>query len=754
MKTATCRVLCVLAVLLTSVGVADAQTFTHSLPASVQVGKTTRVTCYGKGLAGVRTLWTSFPATVTLVQDPAPTDTVVIFDVTVPEGTPVGIQGWRCVTDSAISDVRLCVLDDLPILTENGNNGSIESPQALPLPTAVDGVVASEQRDFYAIEVQAGQQVAFEVVGNRLGTELDPLVVLYDSQGRNVLSYDNDEGLGFDLRFSHTFEQAGRYLVEVRDTRYQGGGNWAYHLRIGSFPVARVAFPPGGQHGQPVSFALPGRTATDVPPISMTLPTDPATGLTTLAVPGKQASAWVPVVADSAEQQVELEPNNEPENGNAFLVTRTINGRFHEPGDVDCFRFEAKKDQQIHFRGDTRRLSSPSDLYLTVLNASGAQVAVADDSGASEGELTFKVPADGEYTLTVEDLHRRGGPAFVYRLETSLGQANYTLAVGADRIVVPQASAVPVALTLARQGVADQVQVKAEGGDLPVTVAEASVARGATTSTLSVGASLDVPPGLYTMELFGSVAEQGALRRGGDFTAIVAPQLANLPYPPNSVTRRIPVLVTNRAFFSMSASVEGFVGRYLSTPLVVTANRDKFFDGEITVAVANLPPNVEIKPAPVPQGQPSVTLQVESKPKSPLGQFPVFISGTSTFQGRTATVFSEIVTLDIQPAFSLTVEPKVVTIARGATAKVTVQAIRHPGYTGPIDITLKDLPKGVTASPAKLADKQDKLELELTAAADAPIASAENPTAGGAATVGGQAETVTSPAFTVSIVEK
>ncbi|MFO0948277.1 MAG: hypothetical protein U1D30_20540 [Planctomycetota bacterium] len=212
---------------------------------------------------------------MTLAPGTTPTDTQAAFQVTVPADAAVGMFGVRVVTDSGISDGRPWVVDDLPIVVEAGNNVSLDQAQAVNLPVAVDGVIAGETSDYYSFNVVAGQRLAFEVVGNRLGAGLDPLVRILGPDKREIVSHDNDEELGFDVRFEHVFKDAGTHYLEVRDTRYQGGGNWTYHLRMGDFPIARVAYPAGGTRGRWVSIAFPGRTATDVVPMNTQVTANP-----------------------------------------------------------------------------------------------------------------------------------------------------------------------------------------------------------------------------------------------------------------------------------------------------------------------------------------------------------------------------------------------------------------------------------------------------------------------------------------------
>lgn len=74
-----------------------------------------------------------------------------------------------------------------------------------------------------------------------------------------------------------------------------------------------------------------------------------------------------------------------------------------------------------------------------------------------------------------------------------------------------------------------------------------------------------------------------------------------------------------------------------------------------------------------------------------------------------------------EPGFRLTAPTDVFTVLRGGTLKVKVTAERS-GYAGPIVVTVRDLPKGVTANPLILTTNQTSADLTLTAAPDAMIA--------------------------------
>src|SRR5581483_11277435 len=139
-------------------------------------------------------------------------------------------------TDRGMSNVRLFCIDDLPPVAEKAGNNSKASAQQVPIPCVVVGQVAPESSDYFKITVAAGQRVSFDVLAHRLGGPLDPQLAVYDAKtGKEVPGgYANDSpGQQTDARLTHTFKNAGDYVVEVRDVSYRGGEGYDYRLRIG-----------------------------------------------------------------------------------------------------------------------------------------------------------------------------------------------------------------------------------------------------------------------------------------------------------------------------------------------------------------------------------------------------------------------------------------------------------------------------------------------------------------------------------------
>ena len=112
-------------------------------------------------------------------------------------------------------------------------------------------------------------------------------------------------------------------------------------------------------------------------------------------------------------------------------------------GEIDRFTFTAKKGESYRIRVYGRALGSPIDPKIWIRGVKDNKlVAQADDSTLPELGLVssrnqwhikdqldpsviFKAPADGEYTLGVEDTRGMGGPSFVYRAEVEPATDGY-----------------------------------------------------------------------------------------------------------------------------------------------------------------------------------------------------------------------------------------------------------------------------------------------------------------------------------------
>jgi Bacterial pre-peptidase C-terminal domain len=152
--------------------------------------------------------------------------------------------------------------------------------------------------------------------------------------------------------------------------------------------------------------------------VEVTVPDDAPPEAVTLSVitPAGESSPHK-LMVDDAQVIAEKEPNDGFRDAQTITLPATVAGAIQAPQDVDVFKFEGKAGQRITCEVLAARLGSPLDASLTLYDAAGAVLALADDTaGTRDPVLTITLPKSGTYYLGLIDADDRGGPSHVYRL--------------------------------------------------------------------------------------------------------------------------------------------------------------------------------------------------------------------------------------------------------------------------------------------------------------------------------------------------
>jgi hypothetical protein len=437
---------------------------TFSVPQAVAPGQTTEVTFRGVDFGDADGLWTSFPTKAERVGAAIGGGNGVTYRLTLAPVVPVGIGAVRLSTAAGVSSLQLFMIDDLPTDIGAGKNGANVTPaaaQPLPIGVAVDGNCESLAARYFRLSGKKGERVSVEVVAQRLGSKLDPIVRLLDPAGRELAYCDDTPGLGSDCRFGYTFPADGDCLIELRDANYEGGGDYRYRLRVGDFPLATNVFPLAARRGQTRSFAVEGPGGRTLAPVTVALPDDqsPCAWLGVKNEGGKGSTPLAVLFAD-ADDQLETEPNDDTKSATPIQLPGNVSAHFDRPGDRDVYRFDAHKGDRVAFRGRTRSLGTPGELLLRLLKPDGSKLAQSVQADPKtpvtapvpdEPTVEATIPADGTYFLSVEDLARAGGPGMAYRLEADRPPAaSFALTVDVDKIEGPAGSTATVKVTCVR----------------------------------------------------------------------------------------------------------------------------------------------------------------------------------------------------------------------------------------------------------------------------------------------------------------
>lgn len=760
----TCNV-CLSALIVTLASTAQAQvpSITTTSPQAAAPGKSIDVTIRGANLAGATKLWTSFAAEATLspdVKDNGKNAAQVVYRIDVPDTTTPGIHGIRIVTPGGVSPLKLFVVDDLSSLAQNRANKSPAAAQEITTPIAIDGVMGSLSRNYYKFKAEAGQQLSFEVLARRIGSPLDPMIRILDTAGHELTYSDDEPGLSADSQLSYKFEKAGEYLVEVRDIRYQGGGNYVYRLRVGDFPCINVPFPMGAQRGQTIDVTFAGSNVEGLQPVNLQIPSDPQREWINVAAkrPGGTSSGFATMSIGDGVEAIEQEPNDDIKQATRVEFGASLNGRFERPGDVDHFVFTAKKGQKLSFAGITRQQGSPTDLVLRLFNAAGAKVSEAEDAGTLEGVINYTFPADGDYTLFVQDLHHRGGSPFAYRIDVAPPETGFVLNAMADSLNVPVGGTAMVTINSVRKGYNGPIEVVAVNLPAGVSSVPTIIGAGQNTVVLTLSAAGDAAGSKLS-----NISIVGRAKIGGqdyESSASVGEALkarfAAMPWPPNTLSDSFGLGVSPAAQIALKPAAQDVVfGKSLTAKVKVAATRAEGFNEAITLAVTpakgGLPANVTVGVKPIPKDKDEVEITVTATDKAALGEFTVALVGTIKQGKVTVTQPLPGLRLKLQQPYELTADVGAGKLTKGGELKGKVSIVRNPAFTGPVALSLQNLPNGVTSPAVTIPADKNEVEVVLTAAADAAVGEVTNVTVKGDATVGKAKLTAASPAVKLTV---
>ncbi len=725
---------------------AQQPSITSTVPQAAKPGAAVDVKLRGGNLANPTQFWTSFPAEVALnadIKDNGKNAAEVTYRITVPEGTPIGVNAVRIATGTGVSQPILFLVDDLPSVAAKAPNKSVSEAQPLTLPVAVDGSVESLSRHYFKFSAGQGETISFEVIARRLGSPLDALIRLLDAQGRELAYSDDAPGTMGDARLCHTFKDAGEYYLELRDISYAGGAGHRYRLRIGDFPCVSAPYPMGAKAGTTASIGFAGPHLRDAQPVSVAVPSDPTVEWINVSTksPDGKSSGFATLAVGQNVEVLEQEPNNEIAQATRVELGANLNGRLETPGDVDQFVFKATKGQRFVFTGITRRQGAPTDLSVRLLQADGKQLVISEDSGKNDAMINHTFPADGDYVLEVQDLNRRGGPEFAYRIAVAPYQPGFDLSLSGESINVPAGGTTFVTVTATRRDYNGPIEISGENLPEGVTVTPTVIGPGRPNALVTIQNASTAPGKLSEIRLIGT-AKIGAADYRAVATATAAQQglFSNMTWPPLPLAKKVALAAAPAPnFFTLTAEPATIVfGKDLSATVKIKAVRTKDFAEAIALAVEpakeGLPPEITVAAKPIEKGKDEIDIVVSAKNKAALGDYTIVLQGTGKKDKATSTQPAPGIRISLREPYTLKAEN--VTIERGKTAKLKVTAQRNPAYTGPIILTFVNMPKGITAAAATIPADNNEVEIDLTAAADAAVGAVKNAQSKGEGTIG------------------
>ncbi|MEE2642484.1 MAG: PPC domain-containing protein [Planctomycetota bacterium] len=110
--------------------------------------------------------------------------------------------------------------------------GEHPSEKPLSIPFDFTGTISrAGELDLLRFEAKKGEKIRFQLDARKYGLELDPLLTLFDSEGKSLLNKDDNSKADPDLVVDFTVPADGLYYARIKDSADAGGPHFVYRIR-------------------------------------------------------------------------------------------------------------------------------------------------------------------------------------------------------------------------------------------------------------------------------------------------------------------------------------------------------------------------------------------------------------------------------------------------------------------------------------------------------------------------------------------
>jgi hypothetical protein len=650
---------------------------------------------------------------------------------------PFGEKQLRIWTSTGVSEMHLFYVGPFPTVIRAGESHDAAHAQPIPLNVTVSGVIQYEEVDYFSVEAKKGERITAEVEGMRLGnTMFDPWLAITRKGGGMLASCDDTALLMQDPIISILAPEDGTYIIQLRDSTYGGSDRCRYRLHAGTFPQPTAIYPPGGPAGGTLAVRFIGDVRGPVEQ-KITLPAlengISKTQSVFAEIDGQAAPSPIPFRVSPFPNVLEVEPNNDAAHATKTDLSPPLafNGIISEKGDIDFFRFKAAKDQTFDFKVYARALRSPLDSVLCIYDGQGRQLASNDDSGGPDSYLRFRIPADGEYCISVTDQIRRGGPDFTYRVEVTPVQPELVLAMPQpvkdsqerQTIVVPRGNRYGTVLRARRADTDGGIVVSSN--DLPpgVTMQAAPMQPNSDSVPIVFEAAGDAAVGAKACQ-FAIAPADPANKVAGRFEHVVDLVLGE---PNNSVyyqarLDKLAVAVAEEAPFKIRVVKPKVpIVQNGSMNLKVAVERKEGFHGDIEVSMLYTPPGINAQNSvKIPGDKNEGVIPLSANGDAPVRQWQIAVNGFTDSGNGQVWACSSFAPVEVSAPF-VTAKIERGYVEQGQSATMTCTLAQSKPFEGKATIKLLNLPDKVSALDMQITSADQAVQFPVTAEKGSPV---------------------------------
>ncbi|NND99999.1 MAG: serine protease [Pirellulaceae bacterium] len=490
------------------------------------------------------------------------------YVVTIAKDCPPGIHEARVMTRLGLSSSRVFNVSTLPEVTHPSATPTLETALPLDVNSICNAVVPVRAVNFYSFAAKAGQRIVVDCAAQGIDSELNPVLVLGDAEGRDLRVQRRGGAIDFVI------PKDGRYTIKVHDLTFQGGSNYFYRLSLQELPA-------------------------DAPLQRM-----PATR-------NVSSHSWPPADLPDLAAVKETEPNNDQSQAQKITLPCDISGSFFPAADIDRFEFTAKKGEVWWVEVASERLGHPTDPAAVIQHISGSgddeqrtDVAELSDipspvkvssygysydgppynAGSVDILGKLEIKADGIHRLQLTDLlgSTRNDPNHAYRLIIRKAQPDFAIVMwglhmqlrNGDRnalskpIALRGGTTMPLeVVVIRRDGFAGEIELVLE--DLPdgVTASGLTIGAGQSKGMMLVTADEGAPRGFSKAKFYGRAVIDGQ-------TVVRNGHMASMAWPIRNARDQI---TSPRLLIDIPVSVGGEE----VAPLTIAAREEKVWEANV-----------------------------------------------------------------------------------------------------------------------------------------------------------------------------
>jgi hypothetical protein len=365
-----------------------------------------------------------------------------------------------------------------------------------------------------------------------------------------------------------------------------------------------------------------------------------------------------------------------------------------------------------------RRLRSPLDPILEILDSKGQAQASDDDGAGVDSVLKFTPPESTNYFVRVRDTLGQGGRDFFYRVEIVPVTAQLTLKIpevsrndtqSRQFISVPRGNRFATLISAKRVNFGGELSFAVEGLPQGISLLAERMPANIDSMPLVFEAAADAPVTgkLLDLTATGTNENKAVIGKFRQEVELVQGPPNNVSYYSTSVDK-LCVAVTKEAPFKIRV-VEPQVPLVQggSMRLEIVAEKAAGFDEPIEVKMIWNPPGISSQSeATIPKGATNVFYQLNAGGGAETRVWKIALLGRATVEGGGLYVSTQPAKLEVAPPF-VTGKIETLWVQPGKTAKLTVNLQQAKAFEGKAKIQLSGLPEKVTA-PEREITKEDQ----------------------------------------------